>query len=305
MEAVRMNRMHGICVPMITPMMDDGSVDYHSLENLTDHLISRGVDALYPCGTTGEVNNLSFEERKKITGVVVKTSAGRVPVFAQIGGRITSETVELARLAVDAGSDGLGLLSPTYYHLTDEELLGYYKTVADAVPDTSIYIYGIPFCTGNVLSTALVERIASECPNILGIKYSVGDILQLSEFSRIRNGNFDVLVAPIQMLLPSLAIGVVGTVSGNNHIYIEAIAKLIHTFEAGDIKSCREQQTRLAVLSGKLAFKEIAKCKALLARAGVISSEAIRLPQLQVSSSEKQELFKFIDEYYPEYSFRL
>lgn len=300
-----MNRMHGICVPMITPMKEGGSVDYHSLENLTEHLISRGVDALYPCGTTGEVNNLSFEERKQITETVVKASAGRVPVFAQIGGRITSETLELARLAFRTGADGLGLLSPTYYHLTDEELLGYYKAVADAVPDTAIYIYGIPFCTGNALSTALVERIAEECPNILGIKYSVGDILQLSEFSRIRNGSFDVLVAPIQMLLPSLAIGVVGTVSGNNHIYIEAIAKLIHTFEAGDIRSCREQQTRLATLSGKLAYKEIAKCKALLARAGVIRSDTIRLPQLQVGTNEKEELFQFIDEYYPEYSFRL
>lgn len=299
-----MKRMYGICVPMITPMNTDGSVDYSSLEKLTTHLVERGVDALYPCGTTGEVSNLSVEERMMITETVVRAAAGRIPVFAQIGGRITDDAMALARHAVNAGADGLGLLTPTYYHLTDEELLGYYRTVAGSVPETPVYIYGIPFCTGNALSTSLVERIADTCPNILGIKYSVGDVLQLAEFSRIRNSTFDVLVAPVQLLLPALSIGAVGTVSGNNHIYIEAIAELIRTFESGDIKSCRALQTRLARLSEELAFKEIAKCKALMARAGIIRSDTVRLPQTQLHCGEKEALFRFMDEHYPEFSFR-
>ena len=297
-------RMKGICVPMITPMQEDGSVDYASLVSLTDHLLNRGVDALYPCGTTGEVSNLTIEERETITETVVSAAAGRVPVFAQVGGRITADAIRLARHAAAAGADGLGLLTPTYYRLTDEELYSYYKAVADSVPDTAIYMYGIPFCAANELSADLVDRIAQDCPNILGIKYSVGDVLKLAEFTRVRGGDFDVLVAPAQLLLPALAIGVKGIVSGNNHIYIEAIAQLIRTFSSGDIESCRAQQTRLAGLSALLADKEIAKCKAFLKRAGVIASDAMRLPQTGLSDAQKEELFRVIDAQYPEYAFK-
>ena len=299
-----MKKLKGICVPMITPMFEDGSVDYCSLEKLVDHLIERGVDALYPCGTTGEVNNLTLEERIKITEVTVKASKGRVPVFAQVGGRITKETMELARFAVEAGADGLGLLTPTYYRLSDDELYGYYTEVAKSVPETSVYMYGIPSCAVNELSASLVERIAEACPNVLGIKYSVGDIGKLSEFARIRAGKFDVLVAPVHLLLSALAVGVAGCVSGNNHIFIEAISELMKTFEAGDLASCRVLQARIANLSAKLAEKEIAKCKALLKRGGVISCDAVRLPCTQLSDTEKEELFHDMDELYPEYIFR-
>lgn len=305
MEGDKVKRMRGVCVPMVTPMTEQEEIDYDSLKRLTKHLIERGVSALYPCGTTGEVNNLTLEERKKIVKVVVEAAEGKIPVFAQIGGRITAESMELARQAFQDGADGLGLLSPTYYHLSDEELLTYFYEIAHCVPENfPIYLYGIPGCAANTLSQSLVEKVAQECPNVLGIKYSVGSILDLMAFQRIRNHEFDVLVAPTQMLLPALAAGMCGTVSGTCNVFPELMNEMIRLFEEHEIEKCRILQDRIALLANGIAVKEAAKCKALLKRKGVISSDCMRSPQQGLTEKEREELFQFFDENLKEFSFK-
>lgn len=300
-----MKRMINICVPMVTPMTIDEEIDYESIHSMVNHLIERGVSALYPCGTTGEVNNLTVEERKKITKTVVEATKHRIPVFAQIGGRTTKESVDLAQAAFRDGADGLGILSPTYYHLNEDELFEYYSTISHSLPEYfPIYLYGIPGCAANILSEKLVEQIAEACPNVLGIKYSVGSILDLMAFRRIRQNTFDVLVAPVQMLLPALAAGMCGTVSGSCNVFPEVLNEIIQLFQDGEIEKCRELQNKTADLANALAEKEAAKCKALLKRKGVIKSDAMRSPQQGLSTEEKDDFFKFIDEHYEWYSYK-
>lgn len=299
-----MKRMTGVCVPMVTPMDDQGNLDLESTVTLTNHLIERGVSALYPCGTTGEVKNLTPEERKAFAECVVKTADGRVPVFVQVGGETTEVTADLARHAYECGADGLGMLTPTYYPLTDEELLDYYITCTHVVPeDFPIYLYGIPFLAVNRLSPALVARIAETCPNVKGIKYSVGDVLTLMSFAEIRNHTFDVLVAPVQMLLPALAAGMCGTVSGMCNVIPEDLNKMFALYAEGKIDECRELQVRVKKIANMFAAKEAAKCKAMLKRAGVLQSDTMRLPQKALSDAERTELFAFMDKEYPSYSF--
>ena len=299
-----MKLMTGTCVPMITPMAESGAVDYESLARLTEHLIVRGCSALYPCGTTGEVINLTKEERKRIIRTVVDIANGRVPVFAQVGGVTTQESLELAVDACEAGADGIGILTPTYYPLDDEELFRYYAELAHSVPkELPVYLYGIPGLAVNRLSAALVERIAASCENVLGIKYSVSDILTLMSFKNVRNGQFRVLVSPAQMLLPALAIGVDGIVSGNCNLFIEDINRMFQLFQKKEMEECRILQRRLELLAGALSQKEAAKCKALLCRKGIIASDAMRKPQAGLDETEKRELFSFVDEHYQSYSY--
>lgn len=299
-----MKTMTGVCVPMITPMTESEAVDLDSLARLTEHLISRGCSALYPCGTTGEVMNLTMEERKEIVRTVVGTARGRVPVFAQIGGLPTRHSACLASDACLAGADGIGILTPIYYPLNDNELLAYYVELARTVPeDFPVYIYGIPGLAVNRLSAPLVERIADTCGNIIGIKYSVSDMLTLMSFKNIKNSRFRVLVSPAQMLLPALAIGVDGIVSGNCNLFIEDINEMLRLFEKKEIEKCRILQKHLTLLAEATADKEAAKCKALLCRAGIIKSDAMRGPQSKLSESEKKELFSFVDGNYGSYKY--
>ena len=297
--------MTGVNVPMVTPMTETGEVDLGSLARLTEHLISRGVSGLYPCGTTGEVNNLTPEERKVIYKTVVETAAGRVNVFCQIGGEVTSVSADLAKYAYEIGADGIGLLTPTYYPLSDEELLAYLETVVRSVPeDFPVYLYGIPFMAVNRLSKSLVQELNRRCPNVIGIKYSVGDILTLMDFHRINNSTFDVLAAPVQMFLPALAVGICGTVSGNCNIIPEDLNELIRLWNERKIDEARILQDRIAAVAAMTGVKEAAKCKALLKRIGVIDSDAVRLPQTGLTAAEKEELFRFFEENYPAYDYR-
>ena len=100
-----MKRMYGVVIPMVTPLTEDDHVDVLSLQRLTDFLIDKGVDCLYPCGTTGEMAYLTDDERILVVETVVRQAAGRVPVFAQVGAANTSSTIRLAQHAAACGAE--------------------------------------------------------------------------------------------------------------------------------------------------------------------------------------------------------
>lgn len=285
--------MKGVCVPMVTPMTEEEDVDYNSLENLTEYLIKEGADTLYPCGTTGETIYLTPEERIKVVRTTIKAANHKVPVFAQVGGCNTRISRQLAEEAISDGADGLGILTPIYYHMSEDEMFRYYSDILAVVPENvPVYLYGIPFCAANQLSFETVSGIAESFPNVRGIKYSVGDVLTLMQFMKIRNGSFHVLVAPAQMLLPALAAGVNGIVSGTCNIFASEIKDLMKTFESGDIKKCQNLQKKVGELATLIAVKEVQCCKSVLVKRKVIRSDNVRSPRIRLTEAEKTELFK-------------
>ena len=173
-----------VIIPIVTPLTDNDEIDIESLENLVEFLIEKDVDGIYPCGTTGEMAFLTDEERKLVVETVVKKVAGRVLVYAQVGASNTDATIALAQHAEKCGVDGIGVVTPWYHKVSDDALLSFYKKIAACVsPDFPVYLYGIPQCAVNDISPALAQRIAEECPNIVGMKYSYPDIGVFQEFA--------------------------------------------------------------------------------------------------------------------------
>lgn len=293
-----MKKLYGVVTPIITPLTEEGQVDYASLENLTTNLIGRGSDCIYACGTTGGVTYLSIEERKKILETIWKASAGRAIVYAQVGGTTLENSLELAVHAVKLGVDGLGVLTPTYYPLSEEELEEYYVKIAQSVPnDMPIYMYAIPGLAVNDVSVELVERIADQCPNIVGIKYSANDIIKLLAFKQIRNGDFSVMVAPLEMAYAAFGIGCDGIVSGTCHVFTEKIKEMYVTYKRGDLEAAKNVQMELLKYAPLVKEKEMAKCKAYLCHEGVIATEAMRAPMKPVPAEEKEVLFAGMEGY--------
>lgn len=293
-----MKKLYGVITPIITPLTEDEQVDYRSLENLTTSLIERGSDGIYVCGTTGGVIYLSIEERKRILETVWNASAGRAVVYAQIGGTTLSNSLQLAEHAVKLGVDGLGVLTPTYYPLSDEELEDYYVTVSRNVPeDMPIYIYAIPGLAVNDMSVSLVERIAEKCPNILGIKYSANDMIRLYGFRQIRNGQFSVMVAPLEMAYAAFSIGCDGIVSGTCHVFTEKIKEMYVSYKKGDFHKAKLLQERLLKFAPLVREKEMAKCKAYLYHEGIIANDTMRAPMKQVNQKDKDILFSGMEKY--------
>ena len=190
-------KLYGCVIPTVTPLDKKQRVDTDSLENLTEYLIRKGMPCLYPNGTTGEMLLFSVEDRKRIAETVVRKAAGRARVYVQTGAMSLEDTIALSRHAAMIGADGIGVVTPSYFKMEDEALSRFYGNVARSVPeDFPIYLYGIPQCAVNDISVSAAARVAAECPNVIGIKYSFADMGKMLAMTEIRNGTFSVLTGP-------------------------------------------------------------------------------------------------------------
>lgn len=292
-----MKKMFGVNTPISCPMTESGEVDYESLKNLCNFLIEKGVDGLYPNGSTGEMCFLSKEERKKILEYVLEVNDGRVQVFNMVGALTTADTIELAQHAERAGADGIGVVTPYYFKLDQEELYRYFLQVASSVSqDFSIYLYGIPQLAVNDITPELAQRVAENCPNVVGIKYSYPDMPRLLQFMNIREGDFSVLAGPDDLFFALLASGGDGTISGNSNVIPEHYAAIYKAFKDGDYKTARRMQGKvnkmIAYISGP---NNMARYKAALKYRGVIASKAVRRPLRELTEGEEKLLFEKLE----------
>ena len=162
----------GLMPAMVTPFDERGEVDLDAAEAVVERFIEAGVSGISPLGSTGEFSHPLGEERRRFAEGVTKIVAGRVPVVVGVGAPGTREAVELARHAEGAGADGVLVVSPFYWTVGEEALFAHFAAVARAV-GVPVLIYNLPLLTGVDLSPALVARVASECPNVVGLKDTV------------------------------------------------------------------------------------------------------------------------------------
>ena len=287
-----MKKLYGTAVPIVTPFADEGNVDVPSLESLTEYIVGSGLQCLYPCGTTGEMCLLTQEERKLVVETVVTKTAGRIPVFAQVGAMTLKDTVELARHAVEAGCDGVGVVTPIYFKLSDRGLIDYYTTVARSLPeDFPMYLYGIPQNAVNDISVQVAEEVAKACKNVVGIKYSYPDMTRLQKFMLVNDEQFSVLVGPDHLFQAVTAVGGDGVVSGNAMIIPEHYVKLWEALQKGDQMLALRLQRRTNVLNGILCEKNnISAYKVLLREMGIIRTANMRAPMEEMTPEEEQKL---------------
>ncbi len=297
-----MKTMYGVITAMTTPFLPDGQVDLPALETMTEFLISSGVNCLYPCGTTGEMLLMTPEQREAVAECVVRKAAGRVTVFIHVGAVRQEETIRLARHAHQIGADGIGVVTPSFFGLTDRELVEYYCTVAGSIPqDFPMYLYNIPQCSSNDLSAAACEEIAARCPNVVGVKYSYCDMHRTLEYLRVRGGKFSVLVGFDRLLLPALEMGCDGCVSGVSSVFPEPLVEIYRAYQAGDKEAakkamwtCNDIVVKLRSGSRMSIFKDVQTLRGL-------PGGSMKAPLLDVTAEEHEELSKLFREYIAAY----
>ncbi|NJP39624.1 dihydrodipicolinate synthase family protein [Oscillospiraceae bacterium HV4-5-C5C] len=289
-----MKKLRGTVVPLITPLTQDDQVDVASLERLVEHCIAGGLQGLYPCGTTGEMMYLTVAERKLTAETVVRRTRGRVPVFIQTGAWNLADTLALSRHAAEIGADGIGVVTPVFYKLSDRGLLDFYQTVAGAVPaDFPVYLYSIPQNAVNDITAALAGRIAATCPNVVGIKYSYPDMTRLQQLMLIRQGQFSVLAGPDQLFEVVFAAGGDGVVSGNAQCIPEHYAGLWQALQQQDYARATQLQRRTNRLNDLMcAVNNIAAYKVILQAEGVIATTKMRRPMENLRPEQEQELLQ-------------
>lgn len=287
-----MKRLKGVVIPLVTPLTGEDKIDVASLERLTDYCIDGGMDCLYPCGTTGEMMYLTVEERKLVAETVVKQAAGRVPVFVQVGAWNQADTIELAKHAVEIHADGIGVVTPVFYAISDRGLVDFYGAVSESVPqDFPIYLYGIKQNAINDLNKNVCEQLAKKYENIIGVKYSFPDMTRLQELMTVNDGEFDVLVGPDHLFEVVCAAGGKGVVSGNAMCLREHYAALWQAIKNKDYELAAKIQRRTNVLNSILcAVNNIAAYKVVLKNEGILSTAKMRRPMENLTREQEKDL---------------
>lgn len=250
-----MKKLFGVITAMTTPFTEDEKVDVAALEAQAEFLIGKGVQCLYPCGTTGEMYLMSAEERELTAETVVRKAAGRVTVFIHVGAMTEDETIRLARHAHRIGADGVGIVTPSYFGVDPRAMVGYYRRICAALPeDFSVYVYVIPQLAKNDITAETMAEIAATCKNVVGVKYSWPDVRRINEYLRIRDGNFSVVPGADDLFLPCLVCGCDGVVSGCSGPFPEAFVDVYKAFQDGDLQAARRAQVHATRLVQIMKF---------------------------------------------------
>ena len=290
-----MKKLYGVTVAMITPFTEEGNVDVKALDKLTEMLISRGVNCLYPCGTTGEMVHLSEEERKTVAETVIRVASGRANVFIHCGAMTQKETENLVKHAYEAGADGVGVVTPMFLGVTDKEMTAYYEKISSLVPaEFPIYLYNIPQCSGNDLKKTTAEQITENCENVIGIKYSYPDMMRTLEYLEIPN--FSVLHGCDKMFAELLLMGCDGTVSGVAGVFPEPFVAVYEAWKHKDIPAMQKWQKVCIKLCNLLRCgANMSWFKQALALRG-LPVGGMRAPQQDLLKKETADTMKEIEE---------
>lgn len=277
-----------ILTAMVTPFDKDGEIDIQRTKDLVNHLIENGTDGLVVAGTTGESATLSTIEKVELFKLVKETAAGRVPVIAGTGTNSTKATIELTKLAEDAGVDGIMLVNPYYNKPSQEGLYQHYKAGAEAT-SLPVMLYNIPGRTAVNMTPDTIIRL-SEIDNIVCVKEASGDLDAMTQIISGTPDDFHLYSGDDGLTLPVLAIGGVGVVSVSSHIIGNEMQQMINLFKQGQLQEAAKMHGTLRpVMKAMFAQPSPSPVKAALNQRGV-QVGGVRLPMLPLTEAEEAQL---------------
>ena len=241
-----MKDIHGIIVPILTPMNADESINHAQLKVQIDRMIAAGIHGIFCFGTNGEGYALTVDEKASILQTAVDHVNGRVPVYAGTGCVTTRETIALSRRAQEIGADILSIVTPWYAAASQEDLFRHYSVVAQAV-DLPIILYNIPARAGNSIAPETVARL-SKVDTIVGVKDSSGDFNNLIAYIEETKSrpDFKVLSGNDALILKTLQAGGAGGIAGCANVFPQNMVGIYEAFCAGDMIKAKMHQDAVA-----------------------------------------------------------
>ena len=271
---------------MVTPMLEDGSVDYASLRKLIDWHIAEGTDCIGVVGTTGESPTVNVEEHREIIRVSVEQAKGRVPIMAGCGANSTAEAIELAKFAKSVGADCQLQVVPYYNKPTQEGLYQHFKAIAESVPDLPVILYNVPGRSVADMQHETVLRLA-QVPGIVGIKEATGNIERAQWLIRDLPKEFAVYSGDDPTAVALMLCGGKGNVSVTANVAPRLMHELCVAAMAGNVQKAMEIQFKLMPMHKHL-FVEAnpIPVKWAMARMGLCGG-TLRLPMTELSKSQQ------------------
>lgn len=252
-------RFEGAYTALVTPMLEDGSVDYAGLAKNIEFQIAQGISGVVPVGTTGESPTLNWEEHDRVIERTIEIVAGRCTVIAGTGSNATDECIASTEHAAKAGADAALLVDCYYNGPSSQELRdNYYSAVAERVPNLPLIPYVIPGRSGTAIATEDVAILAARHPNISTVKEATGDLERMARTRELCGAEFSILSGDDDLtfkLLTDPAIRANGTISVATNVAPGATQKMIQAVLSGDLETAQKLQNALAPLFGVVTVK--------------------------------------------------
>ncbi len=233
-----MSIFKGAGVAIVTPMKEDGSVNYEKLGELIEFQIENHTDCIIICGTTGESSTLSHEEHLECIKYAIDKTAGRIPVVAGTGSNSTETAIYLSTEAEKYGADGILLVTPYYNKATQNGLVEHFTAVADSVK-IPVILYNVPSRTGCNIMPATAVKIAIKAKNVVAIKEASGNISQVAELATLikkENIDFDIYSGNDDQIVPILSLGGKGVISVLSNIAPQKTHDIVASYLEGDVQ---------------------------------------------------------------------
>jgi 4-hydroxy-2-oxoglutarate aldolase len=285
--------LHGVYAPIATPFKD-GKIAYDKLEKNLEFWLKSDLTGIVVMGSNGEFVLLSPAEKEELTRFVCAQAKGKKPVIAGTGAESTVETIRLNKIAAEAGADAVLVVTPNYYKgdMTDAVLSRFYRDVADA-STLPVILYNMPRNAGINISAKLAVEL-SKHPNIIGVKDSGGNIVQIADMIRNAAEGFSVFAGSASYLFATLALGGTGGTLALANVFPNECARLQTLFEAGKIKEARDLQMKLMDSNTAVTARwGIPGLKAAMEMIGLYGGDP-RPPLLPLGEADREALRKVL-----------
>ena len=281
--------LKGTGVALITPFDNSGQLDFNSLTNLIEHVITNGVDYLVVLGTTGESVTLNKQEKKQVLEHVIKINNERLPIVLGLGGNNTHEILEQIQDIDFTGIKAILSVSPYYNKPTQEGIYQHYKAIAEKC-SLPIILYNVPGRTASNILPETTLRLANDFKNIIAIKEASGNIEQAMKIINHKPKDFLVISGDDALTLPMIACGASGVISVVANAYPKEFSNLVNCSLQGDFDCARVTHYHLLEIIDNLFIEgNPAGIKAAL-KILEITNDTLRLPLVKVSVSTFNKL---------------
>ena len=287
----------GAGVAIVTPMHEDGKVNYEKLEELLEYQIANSTDAIIICGTTGESSTMTHGEHLQTIKFAIDKVAGRVPVIAGTGSNCTETAIMMSQEAASYGADALLIVTPYYNKATQKGLIRHYTQIAESVPQTPIIMYNVPSRTGCNLQPATVAALVKNVKNIVGIKAASGDLSQIAKMMSLTEGNIELYSGNDDQVLPILSLGGLGVISVLSNVAPKQTHDMVMNFLEGNLAEAAKLQLEAIPLINAL-FCEVnpIPVKTALNLMGW-NVGPLRMPLCEMEPENEAELAKALTDY--------
>ncbi len=231
----------GAGVAIVTPMKENGEVNYDKMGELLDYQINNSTDAIVVCGTTGEASTLTHEEHIETIRFTADYVKKRVPVIAGTGSNCTETAIYLSQEAQKAGVDACLVVTPYYNKATQKGLIEHYTAVAKSI-DLPIIMYNVPGRTGCNIQPETAVKLAKEVDNIVAIKAATGNLAQETKTMQLAEGCLDMYSGEDGLIVPLMSIGAKGVISVLSNVAPKQTHDICAKFFAGDVAGSAKMQ---------------------------------------------------------------